>query len=110
MAFGDCLHKVHPLAGQGFNMTIRDIKILSDIINDRINLGLQLDFSIYEEFEKLTRHYNYIFSTGIDLIHEFFKFDSKISNKYQNKILKYFGKNKTINNIISKYADRGFII
>ena len=25
LAFGDLLHKVHPLAGQGFNMTIRDI-------------------------------------------------------------------------------------
>ena len=27
LAFGDLLHKIHPLAGQGFNMTIRDIKI-----------------------------------------------------------------------------------
>jgi 2-octaprenyl-6-methoxyphenol hydroxylase len=26
LAFGDLLHKIHPLAGQGFNMTIRDIK------------------------------------------------------------------------------------
>jgi len=110
MAFGDCLHKVHPLAGQGFNMTIRDIKILSNIINNRINLGLQIDFSIYEEFEKLTKHHNYIFSTGIDLIHEFFKFNGKFSNNYQNKILKYIGKNKTINNIISSYADHGFRI
>ena len=27
LSFGDLIHKVHPLAGQGFNMTIRDIKI-----------------------------------------------------------------------------------
>jgi len=32
LAFGELLHKIHPLAGQGFNMTIRDIKILSNII------------------------------------------------------------------------------
>ena len=32
LAFGDLLHKIHPLAGQGFNMTLRDIKIFSEII------------------------------------------------------------------------------
>ena len=36
LAFGDLLHRIHPLAGQGFNMTIRDIKILSLIIQNRI--------------------------------------------------------------------------
>ena len=33
LSFGDALHKIHPLAGQGFNMTVRDAKILSDLIN-----------------------------------------------------------------------------
>ena len=33
VAFGDCLHKIHPLAGEGFNMTIRDIKVISKIID-----------------------------------------------------------------------------
>ena len=43
LAFGDLIHKIHPLAGQGFNMTIRDIKILNDIIQKKIDLGLPLD-------------------------------------------------------------------
>ena len=29
LAFGDLLHKIHPLAGQGFNMTIRDIRFFN---------------------------------------------------------------------------------
>ena len=33
LAFGELLHKIHPLAGQGFNMTIRDIKDLLEIIH-----------------------------------------------------------------------------
>ena len=32
LAFGDLLHKVHPLAGQGYNMTIRDIMVITKII------------------------------------------------------------------------------
>ena len=43
LAFGDLLHKIHPLAGQGFNMTIRDIKILLNIIKKKIDVGLPLD-------------------------------------------------------------------
>ena len=37
LAFGDLIHRIHPLAGQGFNMTIRDIKVISKIVNDKIS-------------------------------------------------------------------------
>ena len=52
LGFGDILHKLHPLAGQGFNMTIRDIKLLSNLIKLRMNNGLEIDSSICQEFEK----------------------------------------------------------
>ena len=62
LAFGDLLHRIHPLAGQGFNMTIRDIKILNDIIQNKIDLGLPLDSTLNKEFENNQKHKNYIFS------------------------------------------------
>ena len=46
------LHRVHPLAGQGFNMTIRDLRTLTKLIEDKIELGMQLDSQIFDEFEK----------------------------------------------------------
>ena len=110
LAFGDLLHKVHPLAGQGFNMTLRDIKDLSKIIQDKINLGLQLDSLILEEFQNKTKNYNFIFSTGIDFIYEIFNFDKKIKGKNLNKIFKIFGKNKKFMNLIIKCADKGMRI
>ena len=85
MAFGDLLHKVHPLAGQGFNMTIRDIKILLEIIKKKLDVGLSLDSSVNSEFQKRLRHKNFIFSNGVDLIHEFFNIERKMKTKFLSK-------------------------
>ena len=110
MLFGGALYRVHPLAGQGFNMIIRDIKILSKIIQDRLDLGLALDHLIYKEFEKKTKSYNFIFVNGIDFIHNFFQFDNSYKNNFINQILEISGKNKILNKYISRYADTGMPI
>ena len=107
LAFGDLLHRIHPLAGQGFNMTIRDIKVLSKIIQNKIDLGMQLDLSILREFEKETRSKNFLFSNGIDFIYEAFNFDKKIRNKSFNKFLRIVGKNQNLSSYFIKLADRG---
>ena len=54
--------------------------------------------------------FNFIFSFGIDFIHEFFQFDNKYKNNYSNKLLKFVSKNKLFNNLVSKYADKGLAI
>ncbi len=107
LAFGDLLHRIHPLAGQGFNMTIRDIKILSKIIQNKIDLGIQIDSSILTNFEKETKNKNFLFSNSVDFIYEIFNFDKKIKNKSFNKFLKIIGKNKSLTNYFVKLADRG---
>ena len=107
LAFGEVLHQIHPLAGQGFNMTIRDIKILLDIIKNKKSLGLQLDQTINEDFEKKSKHLNFIFSSGIDFILEFFSFDNYYLKYYSNIILKKLNKNKLLNKIFINFANRG---
>ena len=107
LAFGDLLHRVHPLAGQGFNMTIRDLRILTKIIEDKIELGMQLDSLTLDEFEKKTKDKNFVFSKAIDLIYESFNLDKKIRNKSLSKILRSIGKNKNLNNYFIKLADTG---
>ena len=110
LGFGDLLHRVHPLAGQGFNMTIRDVKILLEIILNRYSLGLPLDSSINYEFENKSKHKNFIFSSGIDFIHEFFNFEKKINTSLISKSVQLLGKNPSINKIFTKIADRGNLI
>ena len=107
LAFGDLLHKIHPLAGQGFNMSLRDIKLLSKLIDERINIGLDLDVSLFHDFQKKSQDKNYIFSSGIDWIYELFNFESKINTKLISKIINIIGKNKSINSFFKKFADSG---
>lgn len=110
LLFGDLLHKIHPLAGQGFNMTLRDLKILSNIVKKNLDLGLNLNEMTAEEFEKKVKHYNFIYANSINLLQDFFKIDSKYQNSFSNKILKFIGSNKLVNNFFTKVADQGINI
>ena len=110
LAFGDLLHKLHPLAGQGFNMSIRDIKNLLEIIDNKIKVGLPLDQSVCSEFEKKVRSENFIFSEGIDFIYECFNSENKVKNNLIDTTVKFIGKNKTINKFFKKVADTGLQI
>ncbi len=110
LAFGDAIHRVHPLAGQGFNITLRDIKVISGLIQERIELGLPLDNSIFEEFENRTKHLNYIFTSAVDLFYEFFKFDNKINNNVSKALFKFMNKNKNINNFFMRQANKGLVL
>ena len=109
LCFGDNIHKIHPLAGQGLNMTIRDIKVLSDLIDQKINLGLPLDNSLLKEFESKTKHFNYLYVNSIDFIHEFFKFDNKFNNNYSGKIFKLLETSSLFKKFSTKFADKGLV-
>ena len=105
---GDSIHSIHPLAGQGFNMTIRDIINLDLIIEKKIDLGLNIDENIYKEFENNTKSFNSIFSHGIDFIYEFFRFNKNfIPSKISEKMFLFLRKNKKIKDLSIRFADKG---
>ena len=88
-------------------MTLRDIKILLNLINNKEDLGLKIDNSIYEEFEKRTKHLNFLFASGNDFIYEFFSHNNNFLKFFYKNFFKYFNKNKYINDLVIKYADKG---
>ena len=108
LAFGDLLHKLHPLAGQGFNMSVRDIKRLLNIIDNKIELGLPLDQNTCVEFQNNSRSENFVFSEGVDFIYECFNSENKFRNNLLDATIRYFGKNKNVNKYFKKIADTGF--
>ena len=109
LAFGDLLHRLHPLAGQGFNMTIRDMKEIIKLIMLKKENGLDLDSTICSDFEKNTKSKNYLFAYGVDLIYEIFNIENKISNTSISRSIKFLGKNKIMNKFFTKFADNGIV-
>ncbi len=106
--FGDAIHSIHPLAGQGFNMTIRDIRELITIINKKIDLGLSIDKSIYNEFEKQTKTSNTIFSLGVDLIYQSFKIsNSMVPSNFSKNIISLINQNQKFKKIGIDLANKG---
>ena len=88
-------------------MSIRDIRSVFELIKNKIDLGLDLDSSIFRDFEKKMKHKNFLFSNSIDLIYEIFKLESKINNPFLSKSIQFFGKKNYVNKFFTDYADRG---
>ena len=110
LAFGDLIHRIHPLAGQGFNMTIRDIKIISKIVNDRISIGLPIDITVAEDFQSSTKHLNYLYGKAIDGIYEFFRLDNNINNLISKPVFKILNNNSIFNKYSTILSDKGLNI
>ena len=110
LSFGEALHQVHPLSGQGLNMIIRDIKLLNYIIKKNMDLGLDLSVSVLKEFRDEVKSYNYLFSKSIDLTEKYFSINNEIFNEISNQCLKNINKNISLKNILIDIADKGINI
>ena len=106
LSFGDALHKIHPLAGQGFNMTLRDAKIFSHLIKKNLDLGLSLD-TVLEKFESERKNSNFVFAMGVDFLHEFFKLNNKYKLKSIDNLFEFINKNIFIKNKLVSFANKG---
>tara|TARA_Y100000590_G_scaffold70042_1_gene76409 strand:- start:3995 stop:5167 length:1173 start_codon:yes stop_codon:yes gene_type:complete len=109
LLFGDALHTVHPLAGQGFNMTLRDLKTLENILKEKIDLGMDIGSpEILEEFSREIQPRNFLYSIGIDLTKKVFSFKNKTFKDFRDKTILNINKNNFIKNYFINIADKGF--
>ena len=109
LLFGDALHVVHPFVGQGFNMTLRDLKCLKNIFTKKINLGLDIGNSdTLSEFSKEIKSSNFAFSLSINFLKDCFSINNKYFKGIRNGTLKNINKSSFIKNIFFNVADKGF--
>ena len=88
-------------------MTLRDIKLFSSIIDNKLNYGLEIDKSTLIEFRDRTKHLNYIFGVGINFINEFFKLDSKFGGKLSDNFFSVLDKNEFFKRSSISIANKG---
>jgi 2-octaprenyl-6-methoxyphenol hydroxylase len=110
LILGEGLHTVHPVAGQGFNLVLRDINKLQKIFKYYAELGMSLKSTpALEEFTSNRKSENIITGIGIDLTHNFFK-QNKLLDPFKETILKNISKNDTLKKISKFISNQGLSI
>ena len=111
LLFGDIASKIHPIAGQGWNMTLRNAFSLVKVIKDFEDLGLEIGNNIFiEKYLDEVKLNNFAFTTLIDGIRKIF--DIKIDGyaSMRKNTLSIIDKNYFIKNNLAKVADKGLFI
>ena len=110
LILGEGLHTVHPVAGQGFNLVLRDINKLQKIFKYYTELGMSLiSTPALEEFTNNRKSENIITGIGIDITHNFFK-QNKLLDPFKETILKNISKNSTLKKISKYISNQGLLI
>ncbi len=107
LILGDGLHAIHPMAGQGFNLVLRDIKKLSELINKTLKLGLLFKNSfLLKDFYQSRKPENTIIGLGVNLTNIFFK-ENKYFFSIRKTILENIKNFKFIKKISQTISDKG---
>ena len=108
LIFGEALHSVHPIAGQGFNMILRDLNKLEKTIIENTKLGLDVGSSvILSEFVNNIKSNNFVSLVGIEFIKKVFSINNIKFKKLRNYYLNVLNSNSIIKSFFIKIADKG---
>ena len=107
LILGEGLHSIHPVAGQGFNLVLRDIKKLKEVIKYYAGLGISIKNSYaLSDFYNSRKPENTIMGLGVDITHNFFK-ENKFLDPIKKTILKQVSKSKFLKSFSKRISDKG---
>lgn len=74
---GDAAHGLHPLAGQGLNIGLRDVAALAEVVVEAARLGLDIGGEgVLERYQRWRRFDSAISATAMDALNRLFSNDS----------------------------------
>jgi 2-octaprenyl-6-methoxyphenol hydroxylase len=111
LLFGEIANKIHPIAGQGWNMTLRNIFSLIKVIKYSINLGLEIGNDIFiKKYLDETNLNNLAFATLIDGIRKIFDIRIDSYAAIRKNTLSNLDKNFFIKKSFINIANKGLFI
>ena len=111
LLFGEIANKIHPIAGQGWNMTLRDIFSLIKVIKYSENLGLEIGNDIFiKKYLDETSLNNLTFATLIDGIRKIFDINIDSYAFIRKNTLSNLDKNFFIKKNFINIANKGLFI
>ena len=82
---GDAAHGIHPIAGQGFNLGIDDIKILTDLVKEYCECGLDIGSeTLLQKYNQVRKIGTYKMVAATDGLNALFSNHSKILKTVRN--------------------------
>jgi 2-octaprenyl-6-methoxyphenol hydroxylase len=76
---GDAAHAVHPIAGQGLNLGLRDVAALAEVVADAAHLGLDFGMAtVLERYERWRRLDAALSAAAYDALNRLFSNDSTV--------------------------------
>ncbi len=104
---GDAAHSIHPLAGQGFNLSIEDCFDFLNCLTNAKKIGKDFgEFSVLHEYSNLRKPRNNFITLITTILFYIFKKQSNYLNKFINYTLERV--NKTSLKHIFKILARGY--
>ena len=94
---GNVAHNIHPIAGQGFNLTVKDISKIVYYTKKYHSLGLDFNSNqVLENFSNSRKYDNFAFSFGTLAMENIFSNENKFIRNFTSKGLKLVNRSKKL--------------
>lgn len=82
---GDSAHGVHPLAGQGLNLALRDVAALAEVIVDAARVGLDIGGAMaLERYQRWRRFDSAVSAAAFDALNRLFSNDNVVLRAFRD--------------------------
>ena len=102
---GNIAHNIHPIAGQGLNLSIKDISLFVEVILKYTSLGYEVNNRMaFKEFDQLRKIDNAAYSFGTLALDKILKSKNSFLSVFANMGIKILDKNNFLKRKIIKNA------